>query len=124
MKKPKEAEELDKLYNEIKLLRKKVNKLRDLEQVKNYYYQRNSERTLDFVREELNKGNMVWCRNGSVCSDATPCRDFNCEYKDGNDDTADGCSKCHKFQVTTFANYWGEARHINAGWMDNLAVGW
>lgn len=66
-----------------------------------------------FVDRELRAGNMVWCRNGAVCSEATPCEMFKCNAKESHLDIANGCAKCNTFQVTYPSLTWSDARHIN-----------
>lgn len=61
------------------------------------------EKQLTIINEiqDLLSHNMIWCRNGLICSNATPCKKLSCKYKSTPDDVAIGCGKCQQFQITT-----------------------
>lgn len=122
--KPLKVKEIEDLRQRISKLRKRVDILSKSKEVKDYWHKYYSKKALCFVRQELDDGNMVWCRNASICSKATPCIDLECKYKSNNKDISRGCSKCHSFQITTLSNTWDGARHITPKWMMNLSVGW
>lgn len=60
----------------------------------------------------LKRGHMVWCRDGFVSRIATPCIDLECEHKIHMADVSDGCSKCQRFQITSYSDNWAAAKHI------------
>ena len=60
----------------------------------------------------LDQGNMIWCRRGSVCLDATPCEDLECSFKHNKDDMVRGAVQCRTFQITNRSNDWTYAHHI------------
>lgn len=63
-------------------------------------------KSLDF------SSSLVWCRNGSVALDATPCEQLVCPFKQHAADVVDGCIKCQSFAVTDKVTVWAMARHI------------
>lgn len=58
----------------------------------------------------IERGNIVWCRNGLVCDVATPCIELECSYKISKDDQPEGPAKCLQFQITDYSTTWQHAR--------------
>lgn len=56
---------------------------------------------------------LVWCRDGEVCSNATPCEKLSCKYKNGKEDILKGVEKCQHFAVTTSRHVWNDASHLD-----------
>lgn len=54
----------------------------------------------------------IWCRNGSICKEATHCEALECEYKFIRSDVVDGVSRCGHFQITTSGSSWNSAHHL------------
>ena len=63
----------------------------------------------DLLDESLDSNFSVWCRNGSVTSEAAHCDSCLCEHKADKDDVKRGISTCQRFQITTRSNTWGGA---------------
>jgi hypothetical protein len=76
------------------------------------YENKRTERIKEKLPGLLNGNTMVWCRNGSIVSVATPCDTLVCEYKNDKSDVVDGVSKCHQFQVTLKSDTWDKASHL------------
>ena len=55
---------------------------------------------------------MVWCRNGNVCREATPCEKLTCEYKLQPKNILDGIHKCQSYQITMPSSNWACAYHL------------
>lgn len=75
-----------------------------------------SAEAADHIRAKLpdllERGLQPWCRNGSVCSVATPCENLSCEYKEAPTDVLVGVPKCRAFQLTVWSPSWETARHV------------
>ena len=56
---------------------------------------------------------MVWCRNGNVCLNATPCENLKCEYKKEETDILNGIKKCATYQVTVISSWWESAYQLS-----------
>lgn len=56
---------------------------------------------------------MVWCRNGNICRESTPCSELECEYKDKASNVPRGISKCGHYQITTISQQWETAYHLS-----------
>ena len=123
--KPKTVIQLEQINTRIHALSKKADKLRKRNEVIIYYREYYNKKAYKFVKDEVeNGGRRVWCRNGRVVPEATPCEQLDCKYKKNKNDIVIGCSICHRFQVTTYAETWGEAIHITPNWIETLPVGW
>ena len=112
--KPKLVKKLESKVKELRNLEKEIDKLRNKAECKNYYGKLASDKRELFVTKELKKGNMIWCRQGSVVSEATPCHLLACPFKDRKLDILTGIRNLNcSFQVTTKSHDWENARHIN-----------
>jgi len=60
-------------------------------------------------------GNQVWCRNGLVCFDATPCEQCTCQYKNNEKRLAipKELNRCKSFQITTRSARWETAALVH-----------
>ena len=56
---------------------------------------------------------MIWCRDGSVCPQATPCLDLKCKHKGTKGDVIAGIHKCKRYQVTLPCLYWESAAQLD-----------
>ena len=56
---------------------------------------------------------MVWCRNGSMCNNATPCDDIICGFKPMPQDVLQGIKQCDNYQVTLPSFTWDDARQLD-----------
>lgn len=54
----------------------------------------------------------VWCRNGEICKDATPCAQLTCPFKRNKDDRVAGIIQCGAYALTLFAIDWASAYHL------------
>lgn len=55
---------------------------------------------------------MVWCRNGEMRPDATPCEEIQCKYKARAQDVLAGIRNCRTYQVTLPRHEWNSAVHL------------
>lgn len=90
-------------------LKREVNKFynENREEIITQKNKRYKKRVLDKLPKILKEGNMIWCRNGSVCYEATPCDELECIYKKNKKDVVNGCSECKLYQITNKCNSWG-----------------
>lgn len=70
-------------------------------------------RILDQLPTLLEAGNMVWCRNGSVCLETTPCATLVCQFKTAREEVVLGAAACQQFQVTQPSHDWLHARQVS-----------
>ena len=56
---------------------------------------------------------MVWCRNGSICKEATPCDTLKCEFKKEINDVEEGIKQCDLYALTLPRHEWYSAVHID-----------
>ena len=54
----------------------------------------------------------IWCRNGEVCDDATPCDRLACAFKKDKNDLITGIMKCRSYVLTLPASNWASACHL------------
>ncbi len=65
------------------------------------------------IPEFESQGLVVWCRNGSVCSEATPCKILECPYKKSKEDMINGMLACRNFQICVRPEFGGESYDSN-----------
>ncbi len=73
--------------------------------IQNYF----EHRTHKIKLKEVIKDGMIWCRNGDVCREATPCLELKCEFKSTESDILNGCLKCDTFQGTRISSKFASA---------------
>ena len=56
---------------------------------------------------------MIWCRDGSICQNATPCSKLLCKHKAKADEVLKGVRGCVHYQVTTVNESWEWAHHLS-----------
>jgi len=54
----------------------------------------------------------IWCRNGTVCLDATPCGQLTCPFKKEKGDMVAGIMKCSSYMLTLPASDWTSAHQL------------
>lgn len=83
-----------------------------LEEVDERYRKREEEKVGRTLPGLLHSGKMVWCRNGSVCAEATPCLELYCKHKRGKEDIVFGVSRCGQYQITKKSKDWAHAELV------------
>lgn len=59
----------------------------------------------------LEGGLTIWCRNGAICENATPCKNLDCPFKKAREsDIIDGTHDCRNFVIALGSGPWYTAK--------------
>lgn len=84
---------------------------RNKRKLKIAFYERDFPKFKKDLAKHEKSGLTIWCCNGSVCSDKTPCRSLDCKFKRKHGgDVAEGAYACESFVMCVGSTDWMTAK--------------